>query len=224
MLQPLAPRYANDPGEFNPGGFERWYRTWAIDFASTEDIYWNYDGGPMLIGDLPNRAFDSQAQYARTAALLDDFADHTTITPVMDARFDAIAWERIKAEPLRFYVGLPVARVLNMVLRPRVDALPVPLEWWKWRGHGRTAVFATGYAALNLFYLAIGAAGFVSRGRKGAWEPVAWAMVATIGLRCLLLLTLDNSEPRYTLEFYPVLIVLGAACFVGRGHAAAEAR
>jgi len=26
-------------------------------------------------------------------------------------------------------------------------------------------------------------------------------------LRCALLLTLDNSEPRYTLEFFPVLLV-----------------
>jgi hypothetical protein len=36
------------------------------------------------------------------------------------------------------------------------------------------------------------------------------AMLATIVLRCLLLLTIDNSEPRYTLEFFPVLIVLAA--------------
>jgi hypothetical protein len=36
-------------------------------------------------------------------------------------------------------------------------------------------------------------------------------MVATIAMRVLLLLTLDNSEARYTLEFYPVVIVLGSA-------------
>ena len=36
-------------------------------------------------------------------------------------------------------------------------------------------------------------------------------MLATIELRVLILLTVDNSEPRYTLEFYPVLIVLGSA-------------
>jgi hypothetical protein len=29
-------------------------------------------------------------------------------------------------------------------------------------------------------------------------------------LRCVLLLTLDNSEPRYTLECFPVVIVLAA--------------
>ena len=54
LIQPLAPRYATDPGEPIPLGFQRWYRSWAIDFASTEEVYWNYDGtayrthGPSL--------------------------------------------------------------------------------------------------------------------------------------------------------------------------------
>ena len=38
-------------------------------------------------------------------------------------------------------------------------------------------------------------------------------MVASIALRSALLLTLDNSEPRYTLEFFPVLIVLAWAAY-----------
>jgi len=57
VFQPLAPRFANDPGEYNPAGFERWYRTWAVDFSSTEQVYWNYDGNPISIQDLPSRAF-----------------------------------------------------------------------------------------------------------------------------------------------------------------------
>src|SRR5260370_1238144 len=43
VLPPLAPRYANDPGETVPLGFHRGYRTWAIDFTSTDAVYWNYD-------------------------------------------------------------------------------------------------------------------------------------------------------------------------------------
>jgi hypothetical protein len=38
-------------------------------------------------------------------------------------------------------------------------------------------------------------------------------MLATVLLRAGLLLTLDNSEPRYTLEFFPVLLVLAGALF-----------
>ena len=59
VIQPRAPRSATDPGEQIPLGFQRWYRTWAIDFASTEEVYWNYDSAPIWIGDLPPRAFDS---------------------------------------------------------------------------------------------------------------------------------------------------------------------
>jgi len=39
-----------------------------------------------------------------------------------------------------------------------------------------------------------------------------------VALRCGLLLTLDNSEPRYTLELFPVLFVWGAAVW-GRSDA-----
>ena len=49
VFQPLAPRYANDPGEANPYGFQRWFRTFAIDFASTDRCYWLYDGDTVLV-------------------------------------------------------------------------------------------------------------------------------------------------------------------------------
>jgi len=38
-------------------------------------------------------------------------------------------------------------------------------------------------------------------------------MAASLILRSTLLLTLDNSEPRYTLEFFPVLLVWAGALF-----------
>ena len=44
QLQPLAPRYANDPDEFVPAGFDKWVRTWIADYVSTEDIYWQVPG------------------------------------------------------------------------------------------------------------------------------------------------------------------------------------
>lgn len=216
VLQPLAPRYANDPGEVNPGGFQLWYRTWAIDFASTDQVYWLYDGAEIHINNLPNRAFDSREQYAATETLLRAYNETTTAAPALDARFRALAKERIKADPLRFYVALPIARMLNMTLRPRVDALPVPLEWWKWWRFPRAALFAGSYALLNLGYLLLAARGLALSPRWQEHAPVVWAMVATAVLRMVLLMTLDNSEPRYTLEFFPVLIVLGGGALSGR--------
>ena len=90
VVQPLAPRYATDPGELVPLGFQRWYRSWGIDFASTEEVYWNYDGAAIEIGDLPSRAFDSEEQYERTDALLNDYNQTDNATPALDARFEKL--------------------------------------------------------------------------------------------------------------------------------------
>ncbi len=217
VFQPLAPRFATDPGESNPAGFERWYRTWAIDFVSTETVYWNYDGADIDIATLPNRAFDTQAQYNGTASILRAYNVSDTSTPAFDAAFNSLATERIAANPVRYYLALPAARLLNMAFRPRTDMLPVPLEWWRVRSNPRSFSFAVFYGSLNLVYFAL--AGFALLRRRESWKPHAmlvWAMLATIAMRSALLLTIDNSEPRYTLEFFPVLFVLGSAVITSR--------
>ena len=214
LLQPLAPRFANDPGETNPYGFQRWYRTWAIDYASTETIYWNYEGAEIQIADLPERAFDSPAQYGATEAIFDEYNERTSSTPELDRRFDELAVARIQAEPLRYFVLLPLARVLNMIFRPRAEAFPLPLDWWRFRQHWFNSLVATLLGTINLGYIVFAATGFWNR-RSLATDyelvaPILWSMASTIALRCLLLLTLDNSETRYTLEFFPVLILFAA--------------
>jgi hypothetical protein len=215
VFQPLAPRYATDPGEEVPLGFQRWYRTWAIDFASTEEVYWNYDSAPVEIADLPARAFDSDDQYIRTEAILNKYNRDYNATPALDTAFEALAEERIHDDPIRYYVALPVARLLNMLFRPRAEMLEVPLEWWRWRGRQEMTLLALELAALNLAYFVLGGIG-LWRWRRSGWGPhaaLAGAMAAFVVLRCLLLLTLDNSEPRYTLEFFPLLIVWGSFAF-----------
>jgi 4-amino-4-deoxy-L-arabinose transferase-like glycosyltransferase len=216
VFQPLAPRYATDPGEKVPLGFQRWYRSWAIDFASTEKVYWNYDSAPIEIGDLPARAFDSNDQYVRTEAILNQYNRDYNATPALDAQFEALAEERIHDDPIRYYIALPVARLLNMAFRPRAEMLEVPLEWWRWRQHPEgVTVLAVELAGLNLGYFLLGGIG-LWRWRRSGWGPhfaLAGAMLGFIVLRCLLLLTLDNSEPRYTLEFFPLLIVWGSFLF-----------
>jgi len=224
VFQPLAPRFATDPRESVPLGFQRWYRTWAIDFASTEEVYWNYDSAPVEIGDLPSRAFDSNEQYAQTAAILNDYNRSYNATPALDMRFKALAEERIHNDPLRYYVALPVARLLNMAFRPRAEMLEIPLEWWKWREHPRTTFIAAVLAALNLGYFVLGGVGLWrwQRSGLGRYAALVAAMVGFVALRCLLLLTLDNSEARYTLEFFPLLIVWGSFLFRPVVRAVAE--
>ena len=235
LFQPLVPRSASDPGEHPPTGFNRWYRTWAIDFASTADIYWNQDGSRMEISDVPARAFapgclpfrgiprESQRFYARTAAVFAAYNQNTASTPSINAYFDDLADERISANPICYYFALPVARLIDMALRPRVELFNIESEWWRDRLHPGQIIFSAAYAALNLAYFVLAAIG-LRRWRAlntthPTWlrlPPVAWAMIAFISLRSALLLTLDNSEPRYTLEFFPVLIVFAAALFASR--------
>ncbi len=215
VVQPLAPRYATDPGEPVPLGFQHWFKTWGIEFASTEDVYWNYDGAAVDLNDLPTRAFDTDDQYTRTAELIEEYNRVAKASPAFDARFEELAEERIKNDPLRYYIALPVARVLDMVFRPRVEMFEIELEWWRWRDHPKQTIFASAYTALNLAYFAL--AGFgLWRWRRRGWDgnkALAFSMIGFIALRTALLLTLDNSEPRYTLEFFPVLIVWAGAVF-----------
>jgi len=214
VFQPLAPRYANDPGEAVPLGFQRWYRTWAIEFASTENVYWNYDGSDINIADLPNRAFDTQDEYERTAALLAEYDKNDNPTPALDRGFAALAAERIARDPLRYYVALPAARLADMLLRPRTELMTTSLEWWKKTEDRSQRVFGAVYAGINLCYLVLGCAGLAMWWRGGTDRVLLAAMLGYVAVRCALLLTIDNSEPRYTLEFFPLLWVWGAVAFV----------
>jgi hypothetical protein len=215
VVQPLAPRYATDPGELVPLGFQHWFKTWGIEFASTEDVYWNYDGATVDLNDLPTRAFDTDDQYARTAVLIEEYNRTAKANAALDARFEELAQERVKNDPLRYYLALPVARVVDMVFRPRVEMFEIELEWWRWRDHPKQTIFAGAYAALNLGYFVLAGVG-LWRWRRHGWDGnkgLAFSMIGFIVLRTLLLLTLDNSEPRYTLEFFPVLMVWAGAVF-----------
>jgi 4-amino-4-deoxy-L-arabinose transferase-like glycosyltransferase len=218
VFQPLAPRFAIDPGEANPYGFQRWYRTWAFEFKSTLDVYWPYDGSPIDMKDLPPRAFDSPMQRAETAAIYAQYNDLTSSTPELDDAFAHLAAERVNAHPLRYYLVLPVARELDMWLRPRTELMKLPIDFWNVRAHPGASIVEFAYASLNLVYLLLAVAGFV-RWRKLGWSEqgaLAFAMVAFVAQRSILLLTLDNSEPRYTLECFPVVILLAGLVFAGQ--------
>ena len=204
VFEPLAPRLATDPGESTDPGWERWVKSWCLDFTSTYDIYWNVPWDKLDVSKLPSRAFDSPAQYAETVALANDY-NHSgmEITPEIDARFGRLAEERIAAHPLRYYVWLPLGRVADMWLRPRVENLPIDLDWWVYARHHADTDFSWAYVALNALYLLLGIAGLLMR-------PRFWvALLAYMVLRSALLLTVEAPEARYTLECFPMLFALG---------------
>jgi hypothetical protein len=210
VFQPLAPRYANDPGEANPYGFQRWYRTWAVEFKSTFDVYWVYDGGPVDMKDLPRRAFDSAAQRQETAKIYAQYNEVTQSTPAIDSEFGALAAERVRGSRFRYYVELPVLKELDMWLRPRTELLKMPLDFWNVRAHPWWSVAEFVYAGLDAGYFLLGVVGLCLWQRRG-WSgmpALGRGIVAFVVMRCALLLTIDNSEPRYTLECFPVVFLM----------------
>ena len=53
VVEPLAPRYAVDPGESSNPGWQRWVKTWCLDFTSTYKVYWKVPGDPLDISRCP---------------------------------------------------------------------------------------------------------------------------------------------------------------------------
>jgi hypothetical protein len=213
QFQPLAPRYANEEGEFVPMGFNRWVKTWIADYTSVEEIYWQEPGAAIDATKLPSRAFDSPEQRAETDALIDDYNKSSRVTPELDARFEALARRRIHAHPFRYYLGLPLIRILDMWVRPRTEMLPCDSRWWEFNDELRWSMLAASLGAISLFYVTCALTGWLQL--RGV--PLIGLLVLFVVLRSAFLGSLENPEPRYTLEMYPIVILFAAYALSGAG-------
>ena len=211
-FQPLAPRYATEADELTPRGFNRWVKTWIAEYASVEDIYWNVPGDKIEVEKLPSRALDDAGR-KETLAAIADYNESRELTPELDARFGELAAERIRAHPARYYVVLPLLRVADMWLRPRTELLPPDPSWWKFDDERRESALAVGFGVLNLIYVA-GALMALTQ-RKPAVRYVG-LLGGFLLMRSVFLGTIENPEPRYTLECYPALLVWAGAFFAAR--------
>ena len=211
QFQPLAPRYGTESEEVTPIGFNRWIGTWMADYVSVEEVYWNMPGGEIDASKLPRRALDSARE--STLALIADYNAAPQLTAQLDWRFDRVAWERIRAHPFRYYFVLPVLRVADMWLRPRTELLPADPRWWEFNDAVMGSVASVAFGLINLFYVVAAIGGAIWR--RGGMRYF-WLLAGFAALRTAFLLTIENPEPRYTLECYPVVIVLGAAWLAGR--------
>jgi hypothetical protein len=228
VFQPLAPRFATDPGESTLPGYVRWTKTWLAEYVSSGEVYWKGDGSPIDVKFLPSRAFDSAEEYRQTSQLITDYNVECEITPAIDARFDALARQRIDRHPFRYYVILPVARVADMWLRPRTELMTdsspfevmnnrIPIRWWEWRLHPAGSLIAFSYGLLDVLLLTVAVMGFIRRR-----VPFAAMLGAYVVMRCLLLATLENAEPRYTLECFPIVLVAAAVAIATRQKASLD--
>ena len=169
-FEPLAPRYANEEDEFVPAGFNRWVKTWMADYASVEEIYWPVPGDTVDAEKLPTRAFDSEAQRQQTDDLLADYNQVLHVTPELDARFAALAEQRIRHAPLRYYVWLPLLRIADMWLRPRTETLPSDTRWWEFNDDPKWSALAVALGVINFLYIGAAFAGLL----RAKCVPPAW--------------------------------------------------
>lgn len=211
-FQPLAPRYANDSDEPLMPGFNRWVKTWMVEYVSVEDIYWNVPGDDIDLSKLPNRAFDTAAQRDQTRELFEEYNRDHDMSPELDAGFATLAAERVHAAPLRYYLWLPALRITDMWLRPRTELFPSDPRWWEFNDNPLWLAVSLVFGLLNLMYVGLGVAGLL-RARHIRFVGL---LVSFIVLRSLFLGSMENPEPRYTLECFPALLVLASAVFMRR--------
>jgi hypothetical protein len=101
-----------------------------------------------------------------------------------------------------------------MWLRPRTELLPSDPRWWEFNDDPTWLAASIVFGLVNLAYAVAALAG-CSR-----WREIygVGLLVLFLILRSLFLGTLENPEPRYTLECYPVLIIATSALFIGKTH------
>jgi len=73
LFQPLAPAHGEMPGEFVPRGYEMWLRTWLDDEVYIGPFLWSLDSESIDFDDIPSKAFDSEDEKNRVAALFEKY-------------------------------------------------------------------------------------------------------------------------------------------------------
>lgn len=135
------------------------------------------------------------------------------MTPEIDAGFAQIGQERVAHSRLRYYVVLPLKRAMTLWFDTHSQYYPfngelLPLEDLDHDIHQQ--YWLPLFAGLTGIYTLLGVIGGLLLWRSGERR---WLLLAAlmIFLRLGFFATLENPEPRYTVELFPFLILLAAA-------------
>jgi hypothetical protein len=225
QVQFLAPRYAASPDEYTPRGLYAWTATWLVRFRDVYLVPWNIGSDRVEIGEVSSAAFDSPAERARVAALLDQYNATQRMTPQVDAGFAALARERTARDPLRTYLFVPLGRIGTLWFTPRTELLPVSGHLWpvglQWSEDPLGFSVTVFLGALNFFYVGLGIAGLwrahLLRDTLGPGVRTAvMLLVVFMVVRTAFLTQVETPEPRYVLECFPALLALGALVWLPR--------
>lgn len=227
VFQPIAPPSVSMPDEFVTTGYARWLRTWVNKPKYVGPFEFDQDRARFSIDQLPPWAFDSPEERQLVAELFSQYNDGETnerashrassndpvgVTPALDARFERLAWDRIRRHPIRYYVSLPAERLFWMWADPHAQYYPFDGDLFPLADLDRDRrqhVWLPIFALLTLAWTVLGVA--------GAWrlvsEPASrFGLVLLVMLvvpRLALLGSMENPEPRYLVELFPFLSALG---------------
>ena len=136
------------------------------------------------------------------------------MTPEIDAGFAQLARERIARHRFKFYVWLPLKRARTMWFDTHSQYWPfegtlLPFEDLDYEHHQQ--IWLPMFAGLTAVYTLLGLAGgwlLWSSQRFDARRVLLMTLLAIV-MRLILFSSIENPEPRYLVEFFPFLSVLG---------------
>lgn len=144
----------------------------------------------------------------------DNSDQNVEMTPEIDAQFAQIARERIARSRVRYYLVLPFKRGISLWFDTHSQYYPFegelfPLDDLDYTIHQH--IWLPLFAGLTWIYTLLGAVGAWLLWRARTFEARRWVVLALliILLRWGFFSTLENPEPRYVVEIFPFLSVLG---------------
>lgn len=143
-----------------------------------------------------------------------DDPSNVEMTPEIDAAFAQLARERIARAPFQYYVMLPLKRARSLWFDTHSQYYPFegelfPLDYMDYSIHQQ--YWLPLFAGLTWAYTLLGALGAWCLFRTRSKEARLWLALAglIIFLRLGFFSTLENPEPRYVVEIFPFLAILG---------------
>jgi Dolichyl-phosphate-mannose-protein mannosyltransferase len=141
-------------------------------------------------------------------------SDEVEMTPEIDAAFGQLGRERVARHPFRYYVVLPLKRARTMWFDTHSQYWPfegalLPLEDLDSATHQQ--IWLPLFAVLTAIYTVLGLIGAWLLLESRKLESRRWLLLVALAivLRLILFSSMENPEPRYVVEFFPMLAVLG---------------
>jgi hypothetical protein len=213
-----APRSPANANEQSEPGMPKDQSSASDQSAATEPA----DEGGKSDGDDAS-AEDDDEEEGDADAPADEAQDQPVeMTPEIDAAFAQIARARIARSPLRYYVLLPLKRARALWFDTHSDYYPFQGQLFPLadldRGL-RQQFWLPLFAGLSFVYTLFGIAGGWFLWRTREFVSRQWLLLAAllIFLRLGFFSTMENPEPRYVVEFFPFLSILGGLAMVRVG-------